>query len=1008
LKPFDPSTYLKEVLGPYLDSTELPSLFERYCLEPADNDDQAIHARCREIKQLWDMRVERAKYGPLIRLLLERHSEALLTLEDPDERRRAAAAASQAEASRAQDAARTRSEWESLLAAAVKQNGGLDPTTRANLERAAATLGVSETLARAQLDRAPVAALQSTLAEDERRELRKALTSLAQDTGEPLRGLSLFHALGLPGVTLDVAEIAARHDEVDAENRKRRRDNTRVLYETVLVRARRLLVDGDPRAYVEALVVDVGEALAAEGMRAAVDDGAIDEAEAEHLSRRAVELGLTPELARRVVAKIAHENAVPLRTGVSIDYVICASCGRVAARDGAPERCQQCGKSLFVSCPEPSCLTVNDASAARCRKCGGDLRQFTTASRKLAGLSELMRAGQLEQAAEDMTVIETVLGATPEVERCGRELAAARQRAQTTWAEVDADLAARRLYAARQRLQELRRTACDMPGPGGQKPHARLVWVGEQLASVEDALRRARISSGSEREAALVEALGGAADCTEAMHELDRMPASPPEGVRAAMSGVDAVVSWQASPTAGVSYEVTRVASDGTREVVASSVADYRAIDVDVASGAVVRYEVTAVRGKARSPFVASPPLVVARELQDIAVFDGDSEVRLSWRPVGPRGRVIVVRRHDRSGAEQKLDADSAGVLDRSVENGERYSYRVRVEYTGPNGESVLTGGGRVFARPSPAPEPVAIEAAQRVGAGVLFTVPSPATGRVSVIRCDTEPMFSVGDRVDAEELSRIGVVLANEADGARDPDAGAGMRWYLPVTLAGTMAVVGPSYRYLALPAVSNVRARYDGDVVLVTWSWPDGLKTVMVAWRANRQPAGPTDPDAQARPFRRSEYRDRGGFAIEAPGLESVFVAVYPAARVGNEVLYESASTPATRAAVTRMLKTDVRYTVRRSGMRRKKLEIDVQAPAGDELPEMIVIARQGDLVPREPGDGEIVAHLGGSGPLQSTLDLANLARPVAVRVFLAATDTRESSHRLVDPSVEDLVIR
>ena len=130
MKPFDPATYLKEVLGPHLESNELPGLFERYCLDPADADEQAIADRCKEVKQLWDRRVEQPKYGGLVRTLLGAHGEALLTLEDPDERRRAAAQAAAAESERAQAGEHARNEWEGLLAVALEQHEGLDPAIR--------------------------------------------------------------------------------------------------------------------------------------------------------------------------------------------------------------------------------------------------------------------------------------------------------------------------------------------------------------------------------------------------------------------------------------------------------------------------------------------------------------------------------------------------------------------------------------------------------------------------------------------------------------------------------------------------------------------------------------------------------------------------------------------------------------------------------------------------------------------------------------------------------------
>ncbi len=49
MRPFDPESYLPEILGPYRGSGELPSLFERYLLDFDDADDAAIEARLTEV-----------------------------------------------------------------------------------------------------------------------------------------------------------------------------------------------------------------------------------------------------------------------------------------------------------------------------------------------------------------------------------------------------------------------------------------------------------------------------------------------------------------------------------------------------------------------------------------------------------------------------------------------------------------------------------------------------------------------------------------------------------------------------------------------------------------------------------------------------------------------------------------------------------------------------------------------------------------------------------------------
>jgi hypothetical protein len=1006
VRALDPSTYLKEVLGPYLDTPNLPGLFERYCLDASDSDEQTIAARCKEVKQLWDMRVERPKYGPLIRLLLERHSEDLLTLEDPTERRRAAAHDTEAESARAQESERARSEWEGLLSSALRQHEGLDPAVRSSLERAGTNAGLDPAFVRERLDAAPVAKVRAALSPAERKDIRKALAALAQDTNEQRSGLTLYHALGLPGITQDIAEIRRRHELLYADNSKRKRDNTRVIYDTLLAIAKRILIDGDPRAYEESLVSDVQDELTAEGLRAAVDDGVIDEMEAEQLIRRAMELGLTRELASRVLTNIARESGVPLRTAAPVDYIVCAVCSNVVARERAGEHCDQCGAALHITCQKDGCATVNDASVGRCRKCGADLREYATAMRKLPQLEGMLRSGRLQQVADELAVIERALGASAQVEQLRQELAAAEQAARAEWSTAEGAIARRELYAARRMLQGLRRTAGDLPGPAGVSAADRLASVSEQLKLAEAALARARGASGGSREAILAQALAIAADCQEAKDELDRIPASPSPALRATLRRSEVIVSWEPSPTVGVLYELTRVQSDGTRTQLGEALSACEAIDQAIAAGTVAHYEIVAVRGTNRSASIASAPLVAARELEQLEVFSGDREVRLSWAALGPRGRVLITRKQDASGAERTLAAESTGITDRDVTNGERYTYLARVEYAGPSGEPVLTAGTVIYGQPVARPIPVEITAAEPSPQGVRISFAAPPSGTVTVLRCIEQPTATAGQQLDPLSLSKLGTAVPPDSRGALDGDPQQGSRWYLPVTVAGTMAVAGEPYRCLVLPSVGNVRAVEEGQGVRVTWDWPENLRAVVVVWRTDRQPDGPEDAAANRQVFRRSEYKDHGGFAIEG-GSGSTFVAIYPAVRVGSDFQFGTASSRESRAAVARARKTDVRYTVKRSGIRRKRIEVGVLEPGDSAVPELVVVARPGDLLPRQAADGEIIARLGGGGPLSSTLDLDSRSRPLVIRAFLSGA-AASASHRLLDPGVEDLVIR
>ena len=99
MRPFDPGTYLVDVLGPFVgpSATDLPDLFERYLLDPGDSDEAAIATRMADVKALWDKRIEHQKYGQLIRTLSAKHTEAELTFLDPVERARLAEDAAELE-----------------------------------------------------------------------------------------------------------------------------------------------------------------------------------------------------------------------------------------------------------------------------------------------------------------------------------------------------------------------------------------------------------------------------------------------------------------------------------------------------------------------------------------------------------------------------------------------------------------------------------------------------------------------------------------------------------------------------------------------------------------------------------------------------------------------------------------------------------------------------------------------------------------------------------------------
>jgi hypothetical protein len=1005
VRPFDPKTYLVEVLGPYVGASEtlIPDVFERYLLEPGDADERAIATRMGDVKTLWDKRVEHPKYGQLIRTLAAAHVEAELTLGDPGERARQAAQAAERARERSEKAAEALAGWRSLLADHVAASGGLDPARRGQLERMAAKQGLDPAIVQRELDAAPVAKMPEVLAESRRQRVRKALSELAQDVGEPRLALSLYHALGLE-ITEDVALVQTRHKAAVEANAKRAIGTTATLFKNALAEAKLLLVDADPRAYIEGLVLDVEDAMEFEAAQAAASGNVIDEVEAEQLLRRAIELGLTPELGRRVVNELAKDNGVSVQIGGAVDYVACPSCNAPHPRTSALDRCRRCGTALFVVCPAGDCGTRNEATAWRCSNCRTDLQRYTDATRRLATLPSAVAGGRIAWAAAELAEIVRVLGDAAVAADLRRRIEEAERAARAQWSAIERAIGERRLFAARTLLRRLAKDASDLPGPSGELPATREQDVDRRLGELDALLVRARALSGARRERALVEALELAADCEEASIALDAIPPGPPGTVRVEAEPAGPALGWAPSPTVAVRYAVRRRDVRSGADVDLGETQATHFEDRDAATGALVRYEVAAVRGRGRSTAASSPALIVAREVEGLSLRAGDGEVRLAWEPVPASARVLVFRRAGGEPAERALVADRNGLVDRNVRNGLQYAYRVSVEYSADGSQTQRTAGLTLYGQPSQPPVGVDRLTIRQLPDGIAVQFPAPPFGDVAVLRCDAEPEIELGSAVDPAHLPDLGRILPIDESGARDASPG-GVCWYLPVTLAGGTAVAGRAHRHLAIADITNVKAVECPGGVRVTWGWPDAVRLAKVIWRRDRQPTGPDD-DAESAWVRLGEYRDHGGFAIDAPGSAPVFIAVAPATRVDGTPVAGATISRRARAAIRPTAKIELRYEVHRAGLRRRRLEVEVHAPLGTDAPGLVLVARDGDLLPRHASDGEVIARLGGGRPLTSTIDLGRRPRPVAVRLCLDATAAAHA-YRLFDPPADDLLI-
>ncbi|MCX6462308.1 MAG: hypothetical protein NTW05_01760, partial [Pseudonocardiales bacterium] len=319
LGAFDANGYRKRVLAAVLarGGPEASDPFELYDLPldreiDGDLDDAAVAARVAEVWGAWQRQRDHPKYRVLVALLVAAHGERSAELLDAGRRRTAALRV------RAQREQRDAARYELLDAAVsrlVARHGGVPRDKVAGLEEVGALAGLTAAEVATRLrrhrvvDGAPVTPgpAAATIGPERRRQVRALLDEFGRLTDAPPPP-TLLHLLGTTAGAGE-QEVAARAAAWRARARELPPARLRSVVDELLVHVAELLEPGRAavEAYLDAVVVDVGEHLRPRVRAAVLVEDRLVAADHAHLVEEAVALGLDRERAGALLAAIAAE-----------------------------------------------------------------------------------------------------------------------------------------------------------------------------------------------------------------------------------------------------------------------------------------------------------------------------------------------------------------------------------------------------------------------------------------------------------------------------------------------------------------------------------------------------------------------------------------------------------------------------------------------------------------------------------------------------------------------------
>jgi hypothetical protein len=420
--------------------------------------------------------------------------------------------------------------------------------------------------------------------------------------------------------------------------------------------------------------------------------------------------------------------------------------------------------------------------------------------------------------------------------------------------------------------------------------------------------------------------------------------------------------------------------------------------------GAVRFYSVFTRRSGGHSGPASSGEVLGLFDVRGLRIVGEKNRVCGSWEILPSTARAVVTRTFagNAPGAvAEEITSGPSGFTDTAVSIGKEYDYKVAVEYSIAGRQSRTRGVVVRVALEAP-PEPIAgLEVRKKSATEIEICWDPPVRGSVFLFALPEPPPYkpaAVLDRSAIEEWMPHRIAqTGNTAQWSRPSSL---PRFLTAVTVLRERAAIGPSV--MDIEDVSGLKGTNQGTRIELLWTWPEGCKTVCVAWRNDRFVVAPHEVKANNSIVTDGKYHVDGGFHLDRPEQKDYFFTVFPGVMVDDTVRYGGGSSDGSRVKVRGGRRQQITYDVKRKLWSRKyELKVESGEP-GSVLPDVKLICKRQGPKPVHISDGEtVVSVLNKNSPYSVIFDLPGKGY---LRLFLAQGKYRDQ-YQIVDPDRSQL---
>jgi hypothetical protein len=746
------------------------------------------------------------------------------------------------------------------------------------------------------------------------------------------------------------------------------------------------------------------------------DDSFISLREMDEIVKQARERGVQVDDARFYIEDYARKRRWGIQSQEKLpseDFKLCGYCLTLAGSSTAT-RCANCGEPLSLACPQ--CGAQTPTQDRSCSKCGCHTGDAPVVKALFKEGQRLALEGDLAAA---LNCIDRALLYWP----TWQELSTEKQKIESQRRERETDLRSIEQLVASKKLIEARSALDRFIRSRGHRGVEELQKrVDERIVRAELAMRegeKLRIAGKVEEAIDNYEAaLSFCADYDQARQAMASCPPPAPNTLSVEKMANGLRLSWREVNARGaISYRVVRKGlglpnndADGTR---IGEVETHRLDDIGVESGTPWYYAIYTLRGGVASRTSAgSGPHLVTSDVKNLTTRGGDKEVILNWeRPKGCK-RVEVWRKNDGvpanpgDGAPMVVSGDSAH--DTELINGKSYGYRVVVVFDDPRnpGKEVYTPGVASTAFPVSPPEPVTDLNCVLEGKTVRLNWSPIAGASVQIRQTTAQPNSHPGLIIPLDQADRIGTLIgAGSTGNAQSTITVQGRIYFVPLTVAGGIAVVGNVASLTTVEDVVNLKARAVGRNIVLTWDWPAGIDEAIACFAHDGYPADAVNGHSTRVRITRQEYNRNHCWEVRGAARQSHYFTIF--AKTGDSGVCSTGA----RAfeSMGQGISVTYRVVLKRAFMSRtvQQAWLELQCKDRPSLPGLLVVGKQRN-VPLSPADGTMIEEVREvffrDGKAQIQIPQQYLGAPTYVKVFFK--DSRDAQEiRLLPAPKEEL---